>query len=133
MAGFSNYLENALLDHVLGNTAYSAPATTYISLHTSDPGDTGANEVSGNSYARVSATNNTTNWPNASSGSKSNGTTFTFPAATGAGWGTVSHFGIWDASSAGNNLFSGSLSASQSVPAGVTASFNSSTMTITLD
>lgn len=135
MAGFSNYLENAILDHILGGGDYTRPATVYVSLHTSDPGDTGANECSGASYARVAITNNGTNWPSASGGAKTTGAVVTFPTATGggSGFGTVTHFGIWDASTSGNNLFSGALTSSQAVPSGVTVSFAIGDIDITLD
>src|SRR5438034_720947 len=99
MAGSkSDYLEGKVLDHVLGNTAYSAPGTTYVALYTATPGETNAGtEVSGGSYGRVSVTNNTTNWPNAVSSVKHNGIDITFTTATGS-WGTVTSFGILDAS-----------------------------------
>ena len=41
MAGKSDYLENKVLDHILGNTAYTAPATLYFALFTSAPSDAG--------------------------------------------------------------------------------------------
>lgn len=130
----SNYLELELLDHVLGGADYSRPATVYISLHTADPGETGASEVaSSNGYARASFTNNATNWPAASGGSKSNGTAITFGTPSGAGWGTVTHFGIWDASSTGNFLFGGALATSKAINSGDTVSFAISALTITAD
>lgn len=131
---FSNYLELALLDHVFGGSDYTRPATLYISLHTADSGETGASEVaSSNAYARVAVTNNATNFPAASSGSKANGTTITFATPTGAGWGTATHFGIWDASTGGNFISGGALSVSQSIPAGVIVSIAVGALTITLD
>lgn len=105
MAGKSDFLELELLDHVLGAAAYTAPATVYIALYTVAPTDAGGGtEVSGGSYARASVTNNATNWPAASGGSKSNGTVITFPTAT-ANWGTIVAMGIFDASSGGNLLY----------------------------
>lgn len=140
MAGSkSDYLEAKLLDHVLGATTYTPPATVYIALFTSAPTDAGGGtEVTtagGTLYARVAVTNNTTNWPNASGTSptsKSNGTTFTFPTA-GADWGTVTSFAIFDASSAGNMLYWATLNANKVVSNGDTASFSNSTITITED
>lgn len=129
----SNFLELELLDHVLGAATYTPPVTVYISLHTADPGETGANEVSGNAYARVAVTNNATNWPAAAAGLKSNGIVFTFPTPTGAGWGTVTHFGIWDAASAGNNLFGGALSVPKTINADDTVQFNVGDIDITAD
>lgn len=129
----SDYLENELLDHVLGAAAYSAPATVNVALYTAAPTDAGGGtEVSGGSYARVAITNNATNWPAAASGSKSNGTTITFPTAT-ADWGTVVAFGLWDAASGGNLLYWGTLSASKVINSGNTASFAVGALTILED
>jgi len=88
MAGSkSNYLENKVLDHVLGGGDYTRPATVYVALYTVAPSDTGGGtEVTGGSYARAAVTNNSTNWPAASGGEKSNGTEITFETAT-ASWG----------------------------------------------
>lgn len=134
MAGSkSDYLENEILDHVLGGADYSRPGTVYIALYTVAPTDAGGGtEVTGGDYARVAVTNNTTNWPAASSGSKSNGTAFTFTQAT-ADWGTVVAFGILDALTSGNLLYWGDLTASKSVESGDTAEFAASGITITED
>ena len=58
MAGFTDYLEDKVLDHVFGGTAYTAPSTLYVALFTVSPGDdgTGGTEVSGGAYARQTAT-----------------------------------------------------------------------------
>lgn len=110
MAGSkSNYLENKVLDHVLGGSDYTRPATVYASLHTISTGEAGAGtECSGGSYARVAITNNNTNFPAASGGSKSNGTAISFPVLSGS-IGTVVAWGIWDASTSGNLLYWGDL------------------------
>ena len=41
MAGFSDYLEDKVLDHVFGGSAYTAPGTLYVGLFTAAPSDTG--------------------------------------------------------------------------------------------
>lgn len=134
MAGSkSDYLENELLDHVLGNAAYSAPATVYVALYTVAPADAGGGtEVSGGSYARVAVTNNDTNWPAASSGAKANGAAITFPTAT-ANWGECVAFAILDAASGGNMLYWGDLTASKTVNSGDTASFAIGDLDVTED
>jgi hypothetical protein len=111
MAGSkSNFLELEVLDHVLGNAAYSAPATVYMALFTAVSADGGTfTEVAGNAYARVAITNNATNWPAAASGLKANGTVITFPQATPAGWGTIRGWGLYDAATVGNLLYWGLL------------------------
>lgn len=131
----SNYLEDKVLDYVFSGAAFSSPATVYISLHTADPVETGTNEVSGNAYARVAVTNNATNWPAASTpgGVKANGIAINWPTPTPAGWGTVTHFGIWDAATTGNFLVGGALGTSKTINAGDTVSAAISALTITMD
>lgn len=131
MSSFSDYLENKVLDHVFGATAYSAPGTLYVGLFTAAPTDAGGGtEVTGGSYARASVTNNTSNFPNASGGAKSNGNAITFATAT-ADWGTVVAAGIFDAGTSGN-LIAWCTVTSQSVPSGVTASIPAGDLDITL-
>lgn len=134
MAGKSDFLENKVLDHILGNTAYTAPATFHIALFTTSPGDdgTGGTEVSGNNYSRVSVTNNTTNWPNASGGAKANGTAITFATPSGT-WGTVTSFGIYDASTGGNLLYFGNLTSNQTINTGNAVEFPIGDLAITED
>lgn len=134
MAGSkSDYLENKALDTVLGGPQYTLPSTVYIALSTAAYSDaaTGSSmtEVTGGAYSRVAVTNNTTNWPGASGGSKSNGTVFTFPTAT-ADWGTIVSFYIVDASSSGNNLYGADLTTSRVIASGDTASFAVGAITI---
>ena len=135
MAGSkSDYLENAILNGVLGGSQFTLPSTVYIALSTAAYSDsatgTSMTEVTGGSYARVAVTNNATNWPAASGGSKSNGAIFTFPTAT-ADWGTVASFYIVDAASLGNNLYGADLQVSRSILNGDTASFASGAITVT--
>jgi len=136
MAGsFSDFTEQKLLDHLLGATSYTPPATLYFALFTSAPSDSGGGtEVSGGSYARVGVTNNTTNFPNASGTSptsKANGTAITFPTAS-ANWGTVVAVGIFDASSGGNLIAWADLTANKTINNGDTGSFASSSLTFSL-
>lgn len=136
MAGFSNYLEDELLDHVFGNAAFTAPTTVYVALAdttiTDSTTGTTISEPSGGSYARVSVTNNKTNFSASSGGSVQNDTAITFTQATGS-WGTVTDFAIIDAASNGNILAYGALTASKAVGSGDTVSFAVGDLTITLD
>lgn len=136
MGSFSDYLENELLDHILGGGDYTRPATVYIGLWTAALSDSStgssANEVSGGSYARKSKANNSTNWPAAANGAKANGVDITFVTAT-ASWGTVTHFAILDAQTAGNILGWGSLTNSKTIGDGDTASFAIGDLDVTLD
>lgn len=130
---FTNFLEAELLDHVFGNASYSAPATLYVGLCTYVAEDgTITGEPSGSSYARVAVTNNATNFPAASGGSKANGATITFPEATGS-WGTLYTFFISDAATAGNILGYGDLTTPRTIDSGTIVRFDIGALTITLD
>jgi len=98
MSSLSDYAENKLLDHLLGTAAYTAPTTVYIGLATQSFTDANSSvEISGNNYARKAIA-----FDSAASGATDNTSAVEFNAATGT-WGTITHFGIFDAS-AGNNL-----------------------------
>jgi hypothetical protein len=106
----SNYLENALLDHVLGGPDYTRPATVYMGLFTVAPSDSGGGTEASTgvwtNYARAAVTNNNTNFPAASGGIKTNGTAVSFGTASISGTApTIVGYGIYDASVAGNLLF----------------------------
>jgi len=110
----SDYLENKVLDHVLGTTSYTMPATVYIGLSTgSFADDNSGTELSGFGYARQSVA-----FDAAASGTTDNTAAIDFPTASGGSWGTVSHWGLFDASSAGNLLIHGSFTASKTVADG---------------
>lgn len=106
----SNYLETALLNHVLRNTAYTSPTTVYLALYTVAPTETGGGtEVTGGGYARQSVT-----FSAPAPDSCSNTTDVTFPIATG-NWGTVVAFGVFDAASGGNMLYYNTLTAPRDI------------------
>lgn len=127
MAAFSNYLENALINGTLRNTSYTAPTTVYIGLFTSDPTDAGSGtEVSGNAYARQSAT-----FAAPSNGASSTDADIQFPQATG-NWGTVGWFGIFDALTTGNLMYHGALTASKTIETGDVFKIASGNLTVTL-
>lgn len=128
----SNYLENELLDHAFGGGDFARPGTVYVSLHSANPGETGAGELSGGSYARAAVVNNATNFPAASGGEKANANAIEFPEATGD-WAQATHFGVWDASSGGNFLIGGPLDAAKTVQTGDTPSFAADALTLGMD
>ena len=129
----SDFLELHILDHMLGGPDYARPATVYVALFTSAPDDTGGGtEVAGGSYARVAVTNNTTNWPAASGGVKSNGAPITFAQAT-APWGTVGWWAIFDALSGGNMLIWGTVTTPRTVATGDVPSFAVGQLIVTED
>lgn len=144
MGALSDYLENKLIDHLLRGQAYTAPATVYVGLLTAAPSDTGGGtEVSGNNYARASVASSLANWAGTQSagstlassgtgGTTSNNGTISF-ATPSASWGTVTHFGVYDASSSGNLLFWGALTISKTINNGDTVSFAAGALTFTID
>lgn len=113
MSEMSNYLENALINATLRNTAYTSPSTVYLALYTTDPTDADSGtEVSGSAYARQSIT-----FGAPSNGVSTNSAAIEFPQATGS-WGTITHIGIRDASTAGNLLYHSPLDASKTIATG---------------
>lgn len=96
MAGLNNTSKNLMLD-ALGAVA------VWASLHTADPGTTGTSEVSGGSpaYARKAIT-----WNAASGAGLDNNANPVFDVPAGT---TITHFGLWSASSAGTFYGSGDI------------------------
>lgn len=131
MAGSkSDYAENKVLELLVGKTAFSTP-TAYVALYTAAPSDSGGGtEVSGNNYSRKSTAG--ADWGSAASGSITNANAITFATPSGS-WGTVTHFGIFDASTTGNLLYWGSLTTSKTIGSGDTASFAASALVLTED
>jgi hypothetical protein len=134
---FTNYLEDALLDFLFTDPDYTPPATLYIGLSETDPGETGSltgEPTFTNGYARVSTA--AADWNAASGGSKTTGVPKTFPQASGGSWrsgANLAYFFISDASTAGNMLCSGALTTAKPVLDGDTAEFAAGDLTLTLD
>ena len=130
MAGFSDYLEDKVLDHVFGGNSYTAPGTLYLALYTAAPSDTGGGtEVSGGSYARKSVAAMTVS--GTSPTTATNGSAVEFVTATGS-WGTVTHVGVMDASTSGNLMAWAALTASKTVASGDVFRFDAGDLDITL-
>mgnify|MGYP003142189484 FL=1 len=139
MSAKSNYLEKAVLDHVLGTSAMSSP-TVYLSLYTSNPAeDDSGNELSGNGYARqavsfATATTETASGDNQGKGKALGPTVAKDFTANGGNWGTVTHFGLHDGATAGgspdNLLYFGQLSEDKLIEDGDTLRFAVSSITI---
>lgn len=114
MAGFSNYLETEILDHVFAGNAYTAPTTLYLALHTADPAEDGSGaevSTSGTAYARQTVTFTV------SGNTATTDAAVEYSTAT-ANFGTVSHVGVWDASTAGNLLAFAALTSSKTIETG---------------
>ena len=130
MAGLSDYAENAILDHIVGKTSFTMPSV-WVGLYTATPSDAGGGtECTGGSYARKSTAGS--DWAVAASGATSNAAVITFVTPTGS-WGTASHFGLFDASTAGNLLGWAALTTPQAIGTGHTVSFAIGDLDLTLD
>lgn len=117
--GWSAYLDNAVLNKVLRAVDFTV-ATAYISLHTGDPGDTGANEVpvGTSGYARQAGT-----FTAAASSATANDPLVLFtdlPAAS------ITYAGVFDnpTGTATNFLMGAALATGKTVNAGDSFQFN---------
>lgn len=119
----SNYAELKILEHTTGKTAWTMPTNVYVKLHTGDPGEAAT------SNEATETTRKQASWATASSGSIATSATleWTNVAATE----TITHWSLWDASTAGNALWTGALSSSAAVTAGDT--FQITSLTLSLD
>jgi len=129
-------LFNATAVANIADNAASSPLTNlYVSLHTADPGEAGAqntSEVAYTSYARVAVARTSGGWTVTANVVKPV-SDIVFPAGTG-GSGTVTHFGIGTASSgAGKLLYSGTVTPNIVCGNGVTPSLVAATTSVTED
>tara|TARA_B100000676_G_scaffold301096_1_gene347757 strand:+ start:2494 stop:2874 length:381 start_codon:yes stop_codon:yes gene_type:complete len=109
---FSNYLAGEILDDVFSGNAFTPPGTFYLALYTSAPtASGGGTELSGNGYVRQTVAFTTTAQQSSNTGAVE------FPTAT-ADWGTIVAVGVFDASTSGNLLAFGNLTASKSIVSG---------------
>jgi hypothetical protein len=138
MAGSKAFtMSNGIFNTFFRTTAYSAPATSYVGLHSIAPtsGNTGT-ELSGNGYARVGIAKGDANWTYTAAtfigpSQIANAAVVTFPTVVTASW-TVNSFGIWDAISAGNLLYWGPVTgAPLTVGVGAVASFAAGALILT--
>lgn len=140
MSAASDFLENEVLDHVLGEGArdFTSPATLFIALFNNTSTNAATNleagtltdevSTSGTAYSRKEV-----NFAAASSGSAATSATVTFDTAT-ASQGTITHVAIMDGGTvgAGNVLFYGALTAAKTVDTGDTFQISSGNLTVSL-
>jgi len=106
----STYLNDNLINVTLRNTAFVSPVQVYCALYTVSPGvGGGGTEVAGGSYGRQVVT-----FIAPTNGVTSNDADINFPVASAA-WGVITSFALLDASSGGNLLYFGNLSAPRDV------------------
>lgn len=135
MTALTNYTENNLINHIFRTASFAKPTTLHIGLITTlTDGEAGTvTEVTGGSYARVARNPLDANWDVATAtGTTANTASIQFPAAT-TDWGTVTHFGIWDALTNGNLLIYAPLTANRTITNGTTPSFGAGALTFQID
>jgi hypothetical protein len=129
MSALSDAAEKLLLDWLMTTGTATRPTAWYIGLYTAAPSDSGGGtEVSGNGYSRQSVTFGAASSPG---GTTDNTGAVSF-TASGGNWGTITHVGIFTASTSGTLLWHGALSASRTINDGDTLSFAIGAITLTL-
>lgn len=120
--GLSSYLANKFLDAVGNATAYSA-ANVYVKLHTGDPG------ANGTANAATETTRKEVTFAAASGGAIASDAAVTWTNIAGSE--DASYFTAWDNVSAGNFLFSGTITGN-AYTAGDTYTIPSGSLTASL-
>jgi hypothetical protein len=135
MGKISDAAANQLLDVMFGQIANPFPAIYYIALSTTLPTNTGTNvtepSTSGTAYARMAVDNDDVSFVGAAARQTSIAVEVVFPEATGAGWGHLTHFAIYDAATAGNFMGWGALATPIDVIAGGIVTFIPDSLVIT--
>ena len=124
---FSNTFETRVLTWVFTNGSATRPTAWFVALYTSAPNDAGGGtEVSGGAYARQAVTFSV------SGDTATNTGAIEYPTAT-AGYGTVTHVGIFDASTGGNLIAYAALTASKTIDTGDVLRLPAGDLDVTLD
>lgn len=105
MANISNFLKNKMLDKAIGGVDFVPASSLWLRAYTTPLNASGVGtELASNGYAPLEFPNNSTNFPNAVNGAKSNNVRFDFEPAE-ENWDLIESFGFWDAESGGNLYF----------------------------
>ena len=126
---FSNSTETLVLNWLLTAGSATRPTAWYLALFTSNPDEDGSGtEVTtvGTAYARQTAAFTV------SGNTASNSAAIEFPTAT-ASYGTVSHVGVYDASTGGNLIAYAALTTAKAIDTGDVLRVNLGELDITLD
>lgn len=146
----SNTFEAAILNLLLNNTnianlgdatgvrGSTTAGSTFVALHTADPGEAGdqtTSEATYTGYARVAVARSGSAWTVSGTAptTAANAAAVNFAACT-AGSNTITHFSVGFATSGASTIIvSGALTASLAVSAGITPSFAIGALTATCD
>ena len=111
---FSDNAETLVLNWIFTDGAATRPTAWYLALFTTDPTDAGTGtevSTSGTAYARQTVAFSV------SGDTATNTAAVEFPTAT-ASYGTVSHVGVFDASTGGNLIAHAALAAAKTIDTG---------------
>ena len=125
----SNTFETRVLTWLFTGDAVTRPSSFYVALFTSNPAeDASGTEVStsGTAYARQSVTFSV------SGNTATNTAAIEFPTAT-ASYGTVTHVGVYDASTAGNLIAYAALTTSKAIDTGDVLRLPANDLDVTMD
>lgn len=126
---FSNTFETHVLNYVFTATSVTRPTAWYVALFTSNPAeDASGTEVSTSGTAYVRKTVSFT----VSGNLATNSGAIEFPTAT-ASFGTVTHIGVFNASTSGDLIAYSALSASKAIATGDVFRIPAGDLDITLD
>lgn len=124
MSAASNYLENKIVNLILRGQAFAAPTNIFVSLHKSNPNETGAGEVTTSdwpAYVRMDSSQGGTlenAWSAPSDGVSKNQHQLLFPVYNGTGSLTITHFGLFDSATGGNGLVFAPLDTARTIQTG---------------
>lgn len=121
----SDYAENAILDVIGANATFTAPTNVYLKLHTGAPGEAGTANAATNT-TRQEATFNA-----ASGGSMALAATVSWTNVSATE--TYTHWSLWDNSTAGNCLATGTIEGGTGVAVTAGDNFDITALTITAD
>jgi hypothetical protein len=143
----TNFAENKLVDAVMRGQALGAPATFYVALFTAasdcEAGTVTEVLTSGTGYERTAVASSLANWAGTQSagsttassgtgGQTSNNSAITIGTATTTSWGTVTHFGLYSASTAGDLWICQALTTPKTINMGdALPAFNAGSLTVT--
>jgi len=132
----STYTKNNIIETLLRGAAFPVPPKGYISLHTGDPGLTGANEVAvanWPSYVRRDAANGgaiASGWLASVDGTSKNVNQILYPSNDGVAMVQIGWFGLWDAANGGNFLLGAPLYSAKQVNPGDVFVFDVQSLTV---
>lgn len=135
----STYTINNTLNAILRGVAMPVPTGVYVSLHTADPGRTGANEISTTAwpaYARAQASQGGavgTGFAAPVNRESKNAKQMIYPVHNGAGSITVTHWALYDSATGGNPLVYGTLTSSRTIQPGDVFVVDTAKLSVTVD